>query len=270
MKRIADNFNRWIHYLRVSVTDRCNLRCTYCMPEDQTFHPETNILSLEEIYDVVAYAVNQLGFTKIRLTGGEPLVRRNVTHLVKQIATLPGLKDFGMTTNGLLLPRYAQQLKDFGLHRVNISCDTLRPERYKKITRWGDLDTVLHAIDIALEVGLTPVKVNVVLMKGVNDDEIAAFRAFEKEKGVIVRFITEMSLSGGTWDIVEGDTGGGDCARCNRLRLTSDGHLRPCLFSDLDVSIRELGIEEAFRRVVAIKPEDGSYNSKLLMNQIGG
>src|SRR6056297_1451478 len=158
-----DQYNRNINYLRISVTDKCNLRCFYCMPEDGIpLFQHKDILSYEEIVEIVKYTTER-GVQKIRLTGGEPLIRRDITTLVQMISKVEGVKDFSMTTNGILLDKYAKQLVDAGLNRVNVSLDTLDAEKYKKITRGGDLNDVLRGIERADEVGLNPVKINMVL-----------------------------------------------------------------------------------------------------------
>lgn len=183
-----------VDYLRIAVTDRCNLRCVYCMPEegvDLKTHEE--MLSIEEVEKLVQ-SVASMGIKKIRLTGGEPLVRKNIEILVKKIADVPGIEHITMTTNGILLGQKARELKAAGLNRVNISLDTLKEDKFKEITRWGDLEDVLTGIDKALAEGLVPVKINVVAMKGFNDDEIVDFVDFAVEKGVQVRFIELMPI----------------------------------------------------------------------------
>ena len=164
---MLDPFNRNINYLRISVTDRCNLRCRYCMPETGIkLVPHENILSFEEIRDFVRVGVG-LGIRKVRLTGGEPLVRKGIVQLVEMLAATPGIKDLGMTTNGILLDRYATDLAAAGLHRVNISLDSLDAGNFKYITRVGQLDSVLSGIEAAQEAGLNPVKINCVVKNGV-------------------------------------------------------------------------------------------------------
>ncbi|MCF6184666.1 MAG: radical SAM protein, partial [Bacteroidales bacterium] len=160
-----DRFNRKINYLRISVTDRCNLRCVYCMPaEGVELMQHKDILRFEEIVEVVKYAVSQ-GVDKIRITGGEPLVKKGIVDLIRMIAEIDGIKDFGMTTNGIFLDKYAQQLADAGLHRVNISLDTINPEKYRKITRTGDITQVFKGIEAAKKAGLNPIKINCVVQK---------------------------------------------------------------------------------------------------------
>ena len=183
-----------IDYLRIAVTDRCNLRCVYCMPEegvDLKSHDE--MLSIEEVEKLVK-SVAPLGIKKIRLTGGEPLVRKNIEILVKKIAAVEGIEHITMTTNGTLLGSMAKGLKEAGLNRVNISLDSLKADKFKAITRWGDLNDVLAGIDASLKVGLTPVKINVVAMKGFNNDEIIDFVELAINKGVQVRFIELMPI----------------------------------------------------------------------------
>jgi len=178
-----DKYNRQIDYLRISVTDRCNLRCTYCMPE-QGVAPKSHhdILSYEKILEVVKEAIS-LGIRKIRLTGGEPLVRKGILFLVEQLKKLPGLEELTLTTNGVLLDKMAQPLKKAGLDRVNISLDTLDPGKYKKLTRIGDIKNVLKGIDAVIEAGFKNTKINMVLIPGFNDNEVVAMQAFCREKG---------------------------------------------------------------------------------------
>ena len=192
---LIDPFNRKIEYIRVSVTDLCNYRCGYCMPE-QGVHPEGNhkeYLSYDELARIIKAFV-KLGVAKVRLTGGEPLVRKNLASLVSEINTYEGLEDIALSTNAHHLAREAEALKTAGVSRCNISIDSLKPQRFKKITRGGDLEKVLAGVDKALEVGMTPVKFNMVVMKGTNDDEIEAMVDYGLEKGVEVRFIETMPI----------------------------------------------------------------------------
>ena len=185
---------RKIDYLRIAVTDRCNLRCTYCMPEEGIpLKSHEEILTLEEI-EVLVRSLVPMGIKHIRLTGGEPLVRKNIVELVAKLRGIDGIEDITMTTNGIILAAMAEGLKAAGLTRVNVSMDTLRVDRFKEITRWGDLKDVLEGIDAALDAGLTPVKINVVAMKGFNDDEFVDFARFARDKGVSVRFIELMPI----------------------------------------------------------------------------
>ncbi len=282
---LVDKYGRVHTDLRVSVTDRCNLRCVYCMPEEGVpFLPRAEILSFEEITRVARVA-RSLGVTSLRLTGGEPLVRRGLVELVRQLAAV-GFDDMALTTNGTALAPVASELARAGLHRVNISCDSLRPERYAQIRRRGELAPVLAAMDAAEAAGQTPVKVNVVLISGVNDDEVLDFASFARHHDRTVRFIEFMPLDAeGGWrrdqvvasqDVLarindrwpieaivppNGDPAPADryrfcdgageigvvasvtrpfCGTCNRLRLTADGAVRNCLFSDDEVSVRSV------------------------------
>ncbi len=190
---LVDTFGRVHDDLRLSVTDRCNLRCTYCMPETgMTFLPRSDILTFDEI-ERVARVARRLGVTSVRLTGGEPLVRQGLPALVSRLSAI-GFEDLALTTNGVLLAPLARTLREAGLRRVNISCDSLRAGRFGDIRRRGDLGTVLSAMDAAEAAGLTPVKVNVVLLRGTNDDEILDFAAFARATGRTVRFIEFMPL----------------------------------------------------------------------------
>lgn len=190
--RLIDNFGRQVNYVRLSVTDRCDFRCVYCMSEEMTFLPRDQILSLEEL-GRIAQAFTELGVEKIRLTGGEPLVRRDLPELVDFIGTL-GLKDFAMTTNGSQLPRYAKTLKAGGLKRLNISLDSLNPEKFRRITRTGDLQKVLDGLDAAIDAGFTGIKLNAVIMQGRNEDEVLDLVELARGKGVDISFIEEMPL----------------------------------------------------------------------------
>jgi cyclic pyranopterin phosphate synthase len=197
---LVDRYGRIHDDLRISVTDRCNLRCVYCMPEvGMTFLPRSELLTYEEIARVARVA-RDLGVRSIRLTGGEPLVRKDLASLVSQLCAM-GFDDLALTTNGMLLAPLAQKLADAGLKRVNVSCDSLRAERFESIRRRGDLATVLSSMGAAEAAGLTPLKVNVVLLRDNNDDEILDFAAFARETGRIVRFIEFMPLDAqGQWD----------------------------------------------------------------------
>lgn len=192
-----DRFGRNIHYLRISLTDHCNLRCIYCMPEDQTFRPNAELLQDEEIL-FLARTFASLGFDKIRLTGGEPTIRANVVELVRGIAATPGIASLSMTTNGVLLSRLARPLKEAGLQRVNISIDTLDPEKFRRLTRWGKLDDVWKGILAAEEVGLAPVKLNAVVVKGYNEDDVIDLAALTIDRPWQMRYIEMMPFAGVT------------------------------------------------------------------------
>ncbi len=324
MTGIPDSFGRNINYLRISVTDRCNLRCLYCMPPEgipQMSHSE--ILSYEEI-GTVARAAAELGIHKVRLTGGEPLVRAELPKLVRMISQIEGIEELSLTTNGTLLDRYALELKQAGLSRVNVSLDTLKPDRLQYITRLGKLETVLAGIEAAKEAGLGPVKINTVVMRGINDDEILDFARMTYE-GWHVRFIELMPFKGvtefvpsvelrqhigllgelepcasvtgngpamyyrltgasGTIGFVSPLTETAFCSRCNRMRLTPDGKLRPCLLGedeiDLKTPLRNNASMKELKRLimeaVASKPECHHLQGfevrsvKRRMSQIGG
>ena len=264
-----DPFNRNITYLRISVTDRCNLRCQYCMPEGGVeMLPHSEILTFDEIIEVVRYAV-ALGVYKVRLTGGEPLVRRGIVELVRMIASVQGIRDLAMTTNGILLSDFAKDLKGAGLQRVNISLDTLDPELFHTITRGGDIQKVFEGIRMAQEVGFSPIKINTVVKGHSNTPEADALRKFATNNGLEIRFIKQMSLEDGSFSVVEGGEGG-DCAYCNRIRLTANGYIKPCLFNDLGFSVRELGAREAIYSAIRNKPECGTTNTSGEFYNIGG
>jgi cyclic pyranopterin phosphate synthase len=336
----ADAFGRRIDYLRISVTDRCNLRCTYCMPaEGVKLRPRSEILSNEQIVRIASAALAE-GVSKLRVTGGEPLVRAGVAGLVGQLVELAGPEAVGLTTNGTLLPRFADELARAGLSRVNVSLDSLDAERYARITRGGRLDEAIAGIHAALATGFSPVKVNVVATSGVVA-ELDAFLKLAAENPVHVRFIERMPIGQScssasdetaltAEEVValvaeraqalglgaptpatgaERPSGWGParyyrmagaqgtvgviapisrhfCASCNRLRLTADGCLRPCLFSDSEVSLLpalgHLGDEAltaALREAIALRPaghallpalEAARTTRTRSMHQIGG
>ncbi|MDW8269862.1 MAG: GTP 3',8-cyclase MoaA [Anaerolineae bacterium] len=188
---LYDRFGRHINYLRVSLTDVCNLRCVYCMPERMTFSPRHELMSDAELFQIVQ-ALVELGIEKIRLTGGEPTVRPNLVEIVRFIAHLPGLKMLAMTTNGILLPQLAEPLARAGLKRVNISIDTLDPVQFRRITRWGDLDTVWAGLEAAEAAGLRPIKINAVVTRGFNDDQVVPLARLSLERDWEIRFIELM------------------------------------------------------------------------------
>ena len=264
-----DRFNRPVNYLRVSVTDRCNLRCVYCMPEEGIrLLDHKDILSFEEIVNVVRTAV-EFGITKVRITGGEPLVRKGITELIRMISKIVGINDFGLTTNGILLEQFASDLANAGLHRVNISLDTMNPEKFSQITRGGDITMVFRGIDAVRQAGLAPIKINCVVKNSSSEPDAVEVKKFCNSNDLEVRFIHQMDLKSGCFTIVEGGKGG-DCLKCNRLRLTANGFLKPCLFDDLEFSIRELGIHEAIEKAINFKPEKGSQNLLSRFHNIGG
>jgi GTP 3',8-cyclase len=325
---LIDRYGRVHSDLRVSLTDRCNLRCVYCMAEEgMTFLPRPELLTFDEMVRA-ARVTRGLGVASVRLTGGEPLMRRGVVGLVGRLAEL-GFDDIALTTNGMLLAPVAGPLRAAGLTRVNVSCDSLRPDLFPLIRRRGELQIVLDAMDAAERAGLTPLKVNVVLLRGVNDDEILDFAAFARDTGRIVRFIEFMPLDfQGEWDrsqlipgreVLEtiarawplqavGDPsheapaerfrfvdGRGEigvissvtepfCGTCNRLRLTADGDIRNCLFSDDEASVRDAmrsGADDdeialVFRRAIWGKLPGHSINEPAFlrprrsMSMIGG
>ncbi|MBN1190417.1 MAG: GTP 3',8-cyclase MoaA [Dehalococcoidales bacterium] len=310
MTGLSDSFQRPINYLRVSVTDRCNLRCVYCMPEDGVpWLPHNNILSYEEFITIIR-AGAEMGISKIRLTGGEPLVRAGIVDFVRMIHDVPGIEDIAMTTNGVMLSRFAADLKEAGLTRVNVSLDTLRADRFDRICRGAKsgakISDVLESLETARKAGLNPVKINVVVMSGVNDDEIVDFARKTLDEEWHVRFIELMPYSGQDIQIPDGISahdikkrldplgkmepfrhtyGNGPakyfrlpgakgtigfitalsdhfCFKCNRLRLTADGKLRPCLMSETMIDLREPlrsgisadRVKELIKAAVSVKP----------------
>lgn len=266
---LYDQFNRRINYLRISVTDRCNLRCQYCMPAEgiETI-AHKDILTFEEIVEFTKAAVSA-GINKVRLTGGEPLVRKGIVELVEMLSKIKGINDLAMTTNGVLLGKYANDLKTAGLHRVNVSLDTIHPIKFKALTRGGNLPDVLRGIRAAQDAGLNPVKVNCVIKETPNEPDARELLEWGLENEVDVRFIKQMDMEKGEFGIVHGGTGG-DCAICNRLRLTSNGLLKPCLFSDLAINIREENYKSAIEKAIKIKPSCGMHNTQNKFYNIGG
>ncbi len=263
-----DRFNRCIHYLRLSVTDRCNLRCTYCMPAEgvQPLRHD-DILSFEEMAQLTQVAV-ELGINKVRLTGGEPLVRRGIVDLVAMLARIDGIDDLAMTTNGTYLSRYGMPLKQAGLQRLNISLDTLDPHRFSQITRGGRLDDVLDGIEAARQAGFDCIKLNCVIQASPQEPDALAVAAYGAELGLEVRFIRRMDMQRGRfWRVLGGD--GGHCEACNRLRVSSDGKIYPCLFSNQSYDVRQLGMETALRGAIANKPRSG-HKSDHSFYRLGG
>jgi cyclic pyranopterin phosphate synthase len=266
---VYDNYNRNINYLRISITDRCNLRCTYCMPEEGIkLLRHEDILSYDEIREFTEVAVSK-GVKKVRITGGEPLVRKGVVTLVRMISEIKGISDLSMTTNGILLKQFAHELKTAGLMRVNISLDTVDPERFKAITRNGNITDVLESIKAAKDAGLFPVKINCVIKKSKEEPEAIAVTRFCKENNLEIRYIRQMDLVKGHFSTVDGGIGG-NCPLCNRLRLTANGKLKPCLFNNISFDVRELGYERAIELAVRQKPECGSVNNTGAFYNIGG
>lgn len=192
-----DRFGRNIHYLRISLTDHCNLRCVYCMPEDMTFRPNAEMMQDNEVFLLVRLFAS-LGFDKIRLTGGEPTVRAHIVDLVREIAHTPGVRSLSMTTNGVLLSRLAQPLADAGLQRVNVSLDTLDPHKFHRVTRWGSLDDVWSGILAAEQAGLAPIKLNAVVVRGYNEPDVVDLARLTLERPWQIRFIEMMPFAGAT------------------------------------------------------------------------
>jgi cyclic pyranopterin phosphate synthase len=227
-----------------------------------------DILTYDEITEFTRVAV-AAGINKVRVTGGEPLVRKGVTNLIAMLSAIEGITDLSMSTNGVLLADYADGLAEAGLMRVNISLDTLDAEKYRYVTRGGDINDVFRGIEAAQRAGLRPVKINCVIKTTPEEEDARAVANFCVEKGLEVRFIRQMDLAVGTFSVVHGGTGG-HCAACNRLRLTPEGLLKPCLFSDMGYSVREMGAEEAIRLALLNKPEKGTVNHLNGFYNIGG
>jgi len=323
-----DRYGRKINYLRISVTDRCNLRCVYCMPSSGIpLINHNDILRYEEIIKIAILA-HELGFIKFRITGGEPLVRKGIDHLVHEFANLGNEIDLSITTNGALLAKQALSLRKAGLKRINISLDTLNRDKFQQISRFDAFQDVMEGVNKAIEVGFDPIKINVVAVKGVNDNEILDFVELTKNHPLWVRFIEFMPYSRNNWNmdnfisedemkkiiktgykiletespyigspssdyIIEGHKGGIGfissishkfCDLCNRLRLTADGRLLPCLHSPIEIDIRnpmrsgasDEEIKSILQKAMNAKPEEHklcgneSENSRRVMSKVGG
>jgi len=327
MTGLSDSFQRPINYLRISVTDRCNLRCIYCMPSEGIhLLSHQDILTYEEIY-TIAQAAAELGINKVRLTGGEPLARAGLTKLVKMLAEIESIDDIALTTNGTLLGDYAAELKSAGLKRVNVSLDTLKPEKFELISHGNKLGDVLEGIEVARSVGLNPVKLNMVVMSGMNDDELLDFATKTIDEEWHVRFIELMPFTGqgatapqfvsvsemrkhleslGELEPCLPGVGNGPakyfrfpqargtigfispisehfCFRCNRLRLTADGTLRPCLLADDEIDLKQplrsgislAKLKELIKEAVNRKPlrhhlAEGDMPKDRPFSQVGG
>jgi GTP 3',8-cyclase len=303
---MIDQFGRRVEYLRISVTDKCNLRCVYCMPlHGMPWMHHDELLTYEEIERIVRIMAG-MGLRRVRITGGEPLVRKDLPELVRKIAAVPEIDDLSLSTNAVLLDQHADALREAGIRRVNVSLDSLRPARVDEIARRpGSYAKIMAGFDAAERVGFDPIKVNVVLIRGANDDEIEDFAAITRERPWHVRFI-ELMPTGSNLDLsanqffschealrrlrrvdrlepVEGPRGNGPatyhrfpgapgtvgvitpmshnyCDRCNRMRLTADGHLRPCLFGDLQTNLRDPlrageDVGSLIERTLQVKPE---------------
>jgi len=330
MTEIVDNFGRRISYLRISVTDRCNLRCVYCMPaEGLPFADLDTVLTDDEIMRVVELLARH-GLRKVRITGGEPLVRKEVPSLIARISATPGIKDIGLTTNAILLPRYASDLWAAGLRRINISLDTLRPERFQTIARHGSLEETLEGLRTAEEVGFSPIKLNMVVMRGLNEDEVRSMAALTIDHPYEVRFLEYMPIgmvspiqwrhryvsneevlkdietehavdelpadehstarkfkikgAMGTFGLIN-PISHKFCAGCNRLRLTANGALVPCLSDNYEYDLRgpiragedDDALIHHVRTALSHKPEVSDFEGRAnrggslrIMAQIGG
>jgi cyclic pyranopterin phosphate synthase len=328
MTKLIDSYQRQINYLRISVTDLCNLNCIYCSAGSIPHLSHYDILRYEEIQRIVQVAAG-MGISKVRLTGGEPLVRPELSKLISMLTRIEGINDISLTSNGTLLSKYARELKEAGLKRVNISLDTLKEDRFRQISGRGKLGDVLSGIEAAYRAGLEPVKINMVVMRGINDDETIDFARMSIEQGWHVRFIEFMPFGTSAAQTLEtvstqeikehiqslgklepytGPTGNGParyyrfpgargtigfitpmtehfCHSCNRLRITSDGQLRPCLLADDEVNIKEPlrnganddELKQLIQQAVALKREEHHLTGGIApvtvsrpMCQIGG
>ncbi|MGD2246369.1 MAG: radical SAM protein [Candidatus Aminicenantes bacterium] len=266
-----DSFDREITYLRISVTDRCNLRCTYCMPPGGVrLKKSSEILSYEEIVQIVRVAA-RLGISKIRLTGGEPLIRKNLISLIRSLKNIEGIEEVTLTTNGVLLARMAPELKRAGLDRINVSLDTLVPKKYEEMTRGGSIRRVLEGIDAASQAGFKNTKLNMVLIPGFNEKEVEHLKAFCKERGLHLQRINHYALPDrNSINRAYEAEKPLSCHRCNRIRLTADAKLKPCLFSDIEVPVDFADIDSCIKLAVLNKPESGRGCSTRGNWEIGG
>lgn len=327
---LIDSFGRQITYLRISVTDRCNLRCVYCMPPDSVqWKTHEDILRYEEIAEIVREMAAE-GVRAVRLTGGEPLVRPNLSELVRMLADIPGIEDISLTTNGMLLEQQAETLAKAGLKRINVSLDTMKPGLFQRITRMGSIERVMRGLEAAEKSGLTPIKLNMVVMRGINEDEVIPMARMSLTHPWHVRFIELMPLGNQTpWgdgfplpetmyysiaeirrqleplglEEAQEKSGNGPareyrlrggqgrigiiaalgeafCGECNRLRLTADGFLRPCLMSANEINLKDAlragqPVLPLIRQAVSVKPLGHELASRpapegRCMMQIGG
>lgn len=317
---MIDQFGRNVTYLRISVTELCNLRCRYCMPEEGVCKKNHADMLTEDEMILAVEAAAALGITKLRVTGGEPLVKKNIVSICRRAAAVPGIREVCLTTNGILLPQLAKPLKEAGVRRLNLSLDTLSPKKYAYITRCGSLDDFWKGFHAALDAGFEKIKLNAVLIGGFNDDEIADLAELTRTYPVDVRFIELMPMvdsrefgpeafipctevlrrlpdaapaapDGGVARLYRLPGAQGSiglispvsdhfCASCNRIRLTADGKLKPCLHSAEEISLKGLSPEamrEAMRRAILEKPSchaalSATQHSRAArnMNQIGG
>jgi cyclic pyranopterin phosphate synthase len=239
------------------------------MPDDGvTMLRHEDILTFNEIVEFTRIAVH-MGISKVRITGGEPLVRRGIVDLVRMIANIDGIKDLSMTTNAILLKQFAQPLYDAGIKRINISLDTLNPNEFSRITRGGKLNDVIEGIFTAKKVGFDPIKINCVVDKSSQEINAIEVKKFANAHGFEIRFIPLMDLDKGVHGIVEGGDGG-NCVMCNRLRLTASGLVKPCLFNDIGFNVRELGARAALLKAIEVKPECGGISIKGEFYNVGG
>lgn len=268
---MRDSYNREINYLRISVTDRCNLRCTYCMPASGIRRiRHDDILSFEEIL-AVAREASRLGVSKIRLTGGEPLVRKNIVFLIRSLKATAGIREVSLTTNGVLLSGLAGEIRSAGLDRINISLDSVNPEKYRAITRTGDIRNVLGGIEAARAAGFAGIKINMVLLPGVDRSEVEEMERFCRQKGVELQRINHYSLNHPKASRPRYEAERPlDCADCNRIRLTADGKLKACLFSNTEFPVDRSDIRGSLERTIRNKPRRGIFCSNRQNWQIGG
>jgi GTP 3',8-cyclase len=239
------------------------------MPEEGVkMMNHSDILSFHEIVEVVEEGV-KLGIKKVRITGGEPLVRKGIVQLVSMLSKIEGIQDLAMTTNGILLDRFAQELANAGLMRVNISLDSVEPEKYRQITRIGDFEQVKSGIVAARRAGLLPIKINCVVRESHLENDAQLVAEYCRQNNLEIRYIREMDLEKGEfWKVKGGE--GGDCKICNRLRLTSNGMVKPCLFSNLEYDVRKIGAKQAIYLALGNKPESGTHSIINKFSRIGG
>lgn len=265
---MLDSFDREINYMRISVTDRCNLKCLYCIPEEEIIKKHHNdILRYEEIYSIVKEA-SKLGVSKVRITGGEPLVRKNIEELIKMIRRIEDINIISMTTNGILLKPIAYKLKEAGLDSINISLDTLDYERYKMITRGGNLQDVIIGIEEAHKLNFK-LKINVVIYDDISKKELPELYKYAESINAELQTIKFYNINEQKEDNAEYDRPM-KCKYCNRIRLLSDGYLLSCLHSDIKVKVDFNDIRGSIMKCINIKPKNGSHSNVKSLSMIGG
>ena len=266
---MIDNFNRKIDSIRISVTDRCNLSCIYCMPENPSFFKSDDLMTSSEIINLVDNCI-KFGIENIKFTGGEPLLRNDLVEIIKVITKSNRVNDISITTNGILLRRYAKELKEAGLNRINISLDTVCCNEYKRLTRIGKLKDVLDGIECAIKNNFDSIKINCVIENSILEKNAVLVKRYAEQKNIEIQYIKRINLLNGKFSkVINGDSG--NCIKCNKIRVLSNGLILPCLFSDSGYCIRKFGIDCALKMAIKNKPVSGiSGGNTRNMHSIGG